>query len=78
MTPNSETIELFDTVQLKNFIDSQVTGEVAIGVYGYGIQADKLKTLTQEELSAPYLTQETLEKIYTIVENKTGEAVHNG
>lgn len=73
MSPGAVTKTLFDEVQLKSFIDGEVTGEISVGVYGYGIQADRLKpdqTVTQDDLSAEHLTEATLQGIYTIVRNK--------
>ena len=43
LSPNTETVTLFDKVQLKSFINGEVTGEKIIGIQPYAIQADGLK-----------------------------------
>ena len=70
LTPEAETRTLFDQIQLKSFIDGEVQGEVAIGVFGYGIQADNLKPEGTELTPADLLTEAQLRSVWTIVRNK--------
>ena len=70
LAPTEQTVTLFDTVQLKSFIDGEASGETEIGVFCYGIQAEHLKVDEAIELDQPYLDAEALEAIWTIVGNK--------
>ena len=60
-------------MQLKSFIDGEFDGAVSVGVYGYGIQAKRLRptSVTQADMDAPILSEATLRGIYEIVRNKT-------
>ena len=42
LSPEEETATLFDKVQLKSFINGEVTGEKTISVQPYAIQSEKL------------------------------------
>ncbi len=68
----AETCTLFDTVQLKSFIDGEVKGETSIGVYCYGIQADNLRSTTITDFDKERFDLNDLNSIYTIVSNKAG------
>lgn len=70
MKPEDETVTLFDSVQLKSFIDSQIKGDVSIGVSAYGIQADNLQIDPAINLEQARYDDTDLNSIYTIVENK--------
>ena len=70
MKPEDETVPLFDSVQLKSFIDSQIKGDVNIGVSAYGIQADNLQTTPVINLEQAHYDDTELNSIYTIVKNK--------
>ena len=70
MKPEDETVPLFDSVQLKSFIDSQIKGDVNIGVSAYGIQADNLQTTPAIDLEKQHYDNTDLNSIYTIVKNK--------
>jgi hypothetical protein len=70
MKPDDETVTLFDSVQLKSFIDSQIKGDVTIGVSAYGIQADNLQITPAINLEKTRYNDTELNSIYTIVENK--------
>lgn len=75
LTPEGETVTLFDAVQLKSFIDGEVTGVSDIGVFCYGIQTENLQsqagiTWGEDELTAEYLSKTTLDKILDVVEEK--------
>lgn len=70
MAPKDKTIPLFDEVQLKSFIDGKVSGNVSIGVYGYGIQAKNLKDTTVDFEKTTF-SEDDLKAIYTIVKNKS-------
>ena len=70
MKPDDETVTLFDSVQLKSFIDSQVKGDVTIGVSAYGIQADNLQITPAIDLEKTRYNDTELNSIYTIVKNK--------
>lgn len=72
---DQETIPLFDKIQLKSFIDEELfTGtpktdsNVTVNVKAYGIQADSLGIDDLDKDA--YLSKETLETIFKIVENK--------
>ena len=70
MKPEDKTVPLFDSVQLKSFIDSQIKGDVTIGVSAYGIQADNLQTTPAIDLEKQHYDNTDLNSIYTIVKNK--------
>lgn len=70
MKPDDETVTLFDSVQLKSFIDGQVTGDVTIDVTAYGIQAENLQTTPETDLEKACYSGDDLQAIYTIVANK--------
>lgn len=68
LAPRDETVTLFDSVQLKSFIDEEFTGEIKINVFAYGIQAENLGLdLTEDD---PYLTEQDVRKIYEVVGRK--------
>ena len=80
MSPGDETSTLFDTVQLKSFIDGEAIrrgedvpeGEGAlqtISVYYYGIQADYLPDIDPD---ADILDETALQTVLAIVKNKNG------
>ena len=70
LSPNGETSTLFDAVQLKSFIDGETSRTVAVNVYGFGIQADNLKTSGTIDYTQTEYSLSDLQAIYTIVENK--------
>ena len=70
MKPEDETVTLLDSVQLKSFIDSQIKGDVTIGVSAYGIQADNLQIDPAINLEQAHYDDTELNSIYTIVKNK--------
>ena len=77
LSPNetSGTCTLFDAVQLKSFIDGEVSETVSIGVYGFGIQADNLKAVISDssdmvDTSKTMYSITDLQAIYKIVKNK--------
>ena len=72
MKPGDETVTLFDTVQLKSFIDKEKTGGTSIGVTCYGIQKEYLKPESGVDFTAAHYDADALNKIYTIVKNKAG------
>ena len=74
LAPTDETVTLFDAVQLKSFIDGEVSGNTEIGVKCYGIQADNLKpSESGVDLTAEHLDEASLRAVYTIVKNKANE-----
>ena len=68
LAPNDATVTLFDTVQLKSFIDEEITGAVKINVFAYGIQAENLGLDLQGDAS--YLTEADVRAIYAVVGRK--------
>lgn len=72
LTPSDDTVTLFDRVQLKSFIDTEVSGDITIGVFGYGIQTEYLKPDGTHDFTADYLSDDALRAIYSIVKNKAG------
>ena len=72
MLPNAETVTLFDSVQLKSFLDAEATGGTEIGVICYGIQAENLKPVNPVDLTKNHYSLAELQNIYTIVKNKAG------
>ena len=84
-TAQAKTIPLFDQVQLKSFIDEELTQtaqkknvDTYILVRAYAIQADSLDKGNAGDLNAierdAYLKQVQLMEIFGIVERKAGEA----
>lgn len=84
-TEQAKTIPLFDQVQLKSFIDEELTQtaqkknvDTYILVRAYAIQADSLDKGNAGDLNAierdAYLDQVQLTNIFGIVERKAGEA----
>jgi len=78
LSPEKETVTLFDKVQLKSFINGEVSGKKTISVQPYAIQAEGL---TADGLSDNYNPDETislndLKVIYQVIQNR-GEAAEN-
>lgn len=70
LAKGQSTKTLFDKVQLKSFIDAELTGtdaNVDIKVKAYGIQADEIGINPETN---GYLTSENAGKILTILKNK--------
>ena len=73
---------MFDQVQLKSFIDEELTQKENVDTYilvrAYAIQADSLDKGNAGDLNAierdAYLTEAQLTNIFGIVERKAGEA----
>ncbi len=78
LSPNMETVELFDRVQLKSFINEEVTGEQVIGVKPYAIQAEGLNAtgLSEECKNNAIANENDLKIIYQVIQNK-GEAAES-
>ncbi len=70
LLPDDQTVTIFDEVQLKSFIDGETSGSKDIGITAYAIQADYLKPSGSVDMTAEYLSEDTLRAIYTIVQNK--------
>lgn len=74
--PDGSTLTLFDKVQLKSFIDEEVSGknnkDELIKVTAYGIQADSLGGDLTTIGAEAYLTKTQLTKIWGIVNRKQG------
>jgi len=78
----TSTRTLFDEIQLKSFIDEQLTGITGgkkseqIAIVAYGIQADNLdlQDTDGENLSEKaYLSSDDLKSIYQVVQKKAGD-----
>ncbi len=67
LAPNAATVSLFDSIQLRSFIETQATGERKVNVTAYGIQT---KNLDIEGLDTLRLGNKKLSEIYEIVERK--------
>ena len=77
VAPKDVTVPIFDKVQLRSMIDSELTGQTIgqVTVLGYALQADALgiTTLTGNGDTALY-TQADTEAMYRIYQNKNAEA----
>lgn len=82
LTVSQETIPLFNKIQLKSFIDEELTttitnetttktdSNVTVNVKAYGIQADSLGDDLNNLSKDAYLSQSDLNKIWGIISNK--------
>ena len=73
LAPNASTHALFDKVQLKSFIDQEVTGEnttTKIDIQAYGIQTRNLGITDNWTNNKEQLTTDNLNAIFTIIKNK--------
>lgn len=77
LAPNEKTISLFDKIQLKSIIDTDVTGNLNVLVSAYAIQADNLNlsgTAATSGAAPAYLTEAQMNELYNIVTNKKAGA----
>ncbi len=76
---NAETVTLFDRIQLKSFIDEELTNEnredtpVTVKISAYGIQADKLG-IDGLPAGDGYLTKQQLSEVFGVVMRKQATA----
>jgi len=72
LKPGNSTKTLFDKIQLKSIIDTDVKGDVSIRVGAYAIQSDELKIAgVTDDKTETFLTQDQIKEIYKIVKNRS-------
>ena len=69
LAPNETSVALFDKIQMKSIIDTNVSGAVSVLVNAYAIQADNLN-LSGTSGTASYLTEAQITELYGIVTRK--------
>ena len=72
LKPGDSTKTLFDKIQLKSIIDTEVKGDVSIQVGAYAIQSDELNLSGIANDYDGLLSTTNVETIYNIVKNKGG------
>ncbi len=72
LKPGDSTKTLFDKIQLKSIIDTEVKGDVSIQVGAYAIQSDELNLSGIANDYEGLLSTTNVETIYNIVKNKGG------
>lgn len=72
LAQNASTIPLFDYIQLKSFIEGEVsytdTSAMNVDIRAYGIQSDNINL--SGTTPNPYLTSAQVNQVFAIVENK--------
>ena len=67
LASSASTIPLFNTIQLKSFIEGDTSGGLSVDVFAYGIQSDNVPFSTA---AGTYLTDAQIGEVWTIVKNK--------
>lgn len=72
LSPDEETMTLFDKVQLKSFINGEVIGEQVISIQPYAIQAEGLNAdgLTDNCKKYAIADENDLKIIYQVIQRK--------